>query len=306
MISRRTHLKQLGLIGTGLGAFPTQVFSHASRDSVPIACQAYTWFSFLRRENISWEEQPEASLERLRESGLTGLEPSFKEAGEVPAWASACKDGAVWTRSMYVNSLLHEEEQWEKSVADALAIAKAAKGMGIRIVVTNPSPIQWGEPEDKTDAQLLLQAQALEHLGRALSKEGMQLAYHTHDMEMRQGAREFHHMLLHTDPAYVHLCLDAHWVYRGAGNSEVALFDIVKLYGERIIELHLRQSHGGIWSEVFEAGDIDYPRLMEAMQRLRLSPHMVLEQAAEEGTPQTMTAVEAIAKSLAYTRELVG
>ena len=45
------------------------------------------------------------------------------------------------------------------------------------------------------------------------------------------------------------LCLDTHWIYRGAGNSNVALFDILKLYGDRVVSLHLRQSVGGVWSE---------------------------------------------------------
>ena len=85
----------------------------------------------------------------------------------------------------------------------------------------------------------------------------MVLAYHNHDAEMREGAREFHHMLTGTDPANVKLCLDAHWIYRGSGNSQVALFDIVEIYVDRIVELHLRQSHDGIWSEVFGEGDIN-------------------------------------------------
>ena len=75
-------------------------------------------------------------------------------------------------------------------------------------------------------------------------------------------------MLLATDPKNVSLCLDVHWVYRGSGNSQVALFDIVKLYGKRIAELHLRQSKGGIWQETFTEGDIDYPRLVQMLDGL--------------------------------------
>jgi len=80
---------------------------------------------------------------------------------------------------------------------------------------------------------------------------GLTLSYHNHDIELRNAAREFHHMMVGTDPAYVTLCLDAHWIYRGAGNSAVALFDVLKLYGPRITELHLRQSKDNIWTETF-------------------------------------------------------
>ncbi|MCK5701309.1 MAG: sugar phosphate isomerase/epimerase, partial [Cyclobacteriaceae bacterium] len=130
------------------------------------------------------------------------------------------------------------------------------------------------------------------------------LAYHNHDIEMRESAREFHHMLTGTDPDYVHLCLDAHWIYRGSGNSQVALFDIVEMYADRIVELHLRQSQDGIWSEVFGEGDIDYARLIKILKNKKLKPHIVLEQAIEEGTPNTMSSVEAIGKSLSNVKEM--
>jgi inosose dehydratase len=46
------------------------------------------------------------------------------------------------------------------------------------------------------------------------------------------------------------MCFDAHWLYRGASNSEVAVFDIARLYADRIIELHVRQSKDDVWTEV--------------------------------------------------------
>ena len=207
---------------------------------------------------------------------------------------------------MYVNSTLHEEAEIEKSITNALAVAKAAKPMGVEIVVTNPSPIQWGGEANKTDEQIKIQAEALDRLGKELRQLGLKLAYHNHNMEMRESAREFHHMMLGTDPENVHLCLDAHWIYRGSGNSQVALFDIVNLYADRIVEMHLRQSHDGIWSEVFEAGDVDYNRLAEKLLDKKIYPHLVLEQAVEEGTPHTMDAIEANRKSLAYVQEVFG
>jgi inosose dehydratase len=107
-----------------------------------------------------------------------------------------------------------------------------------------------------------------------------------------------------TNPAYVTLCLDAHWVYRGSGNSSVALFDVLKLYGSRITELHLRQSKDNIWTETFSEGDIDYPRLVKYLLEIDIHPHVVLEQAAEKGTPQTMKTKEAFRKSSRYTRRV--
>ncbi|UCE47796.1 MAG: hypothetical protein JSW47_19625, partial [Phycisphaerales bacterium] len=93
---------------------------------------------------------------------------------------------------------------------------------------------------------------------------------------------------------------------RGAGNSQVALFDVVELYGSRITELHLRQSKDGVWAETFCDGDIDYSALARHLTKLGIRPHIVLEQAVEKGTPKTMTPLEAFSKSTKYTRGVFG
>jgi len=111
-------------------------------------------------------------------------------------------------------------------------------------------------------------------------------------------------MMLATDPDNVTLCLDAHWIYRGAGNSQVALFDVVKLYGPRISELHLRQSSGGVWTEAFSDGDIDYRRLAKELVALGVKPHLVLEQAVEKDSPNTLGAVEAHRQGRRYAEEV--
>jgi inosose dehydratase len=209
-------------------------------------------------------------------------------------------------RSLYVNSTLHEAAQAEKSIEEVRAAAAKAQAFGTRIIVTNPSPIRWGGPENKNDQQLRTQAEALNALGGKLRRMGLTLAYHNHDPELRQAAREFHHMMVGTDPKSVTLCLDAHWIFRGAGNSQVALFDIVELYGRRVTELHLRQSSQGVWTEVFGPGDIDYPRLAEALRRIRVRPLLVLEQAIEEGSPSTLKPLEAFRQSTEYARQVFG
>jgi len=60
------------------------------------------------------------------------------------------------------------------------------------------------------------------------------------------------------------------------------------------VELHLRQSENGTWTEVFKMkGDIDYRRLFDQLNAWNIQPHWVLEQAVEAASPQTMDAVEA-------------
>jgi inosose dehydratase len=200
-------------------------------------------------------------------------------------------------RSIYVNSVLHEPAQSAESIDGVLSIAEQAAKLGTKILVTNPSPIRWGGTEDKTDDQLKHQAKSLDRLGEKLRTLGVTLAYHNHDSELRQGAREFHHMLTGTNPEHVKFCLDSHWIYRGCGNSQVALFDAVSHYQDRVVEMHLRQSRGGIWTEAFSLdGDIDYRRLIQQLAGQGIRPHMVLEQAIEADTDVQLGVVAAHAE----------
>lgn len=270
-----------------------------------VATNTYPWGTFARREGKTFVLHSDEALAAIAASGIVGYEPAAKTPAEFDGLAARLRGHGLEMRSLYVNSDLHDSAKAPASIAEILGIARRAVELGTRIIVTNPSPIRWGGPENKTDEQLRTQARALDTLGAELRALGVTLAYHNHDIELRHGGREFHHMLTATDPAKVKLCLDAHWVYRGCGNSEVALFDAVEHYGARIVELHLRQSRGGVWTEEFTAeGDIDYRRLRDWLRRRQLAPHLVLEQAVEKGSTNTLTGGEAHRRSAANVREL--
>jgi inosose dehydratase len=250
------------------------------------------------RAGISFD----AELAGLAADGLNGLEPGLGSAEQIEPLVRQLAGHGLEMRSIYTGSVLHDGQQVAKEIGRITELGKRAAAAGVKIIVTNPSPLPAGQP--KSDPQLKTQAGALNRLGEALASLGLVLAYHTHDPELRCAAREFHHMLLSTEPRCLSLCLDAHWVYRGAGNSLVALMDIVKLYGRRIVELHLRQSHGNVWSEVFGDGDIDYRELAKKLAAIGVKPHLVLEQGPERGTPQTMDAAEIHRRSCRYVHEV--
>ncbi len=268
---------------------------YAARAKAPhIATNTYPWGTFAKRNGKTFVLHTDETLSAIASTGITGYEPIMTRPTEFDGLAARLKAHGLEMRSLYVNSSLHDEAVAAASVAEVLAIARRAAEIGTRIIVTNPSPIRWGGPENKNDTQLVTQAKALDQLGAELRSLGLTLAYHNHYAELRQGAREFHHMLTATDPANVKLCLDAHWVFRGCGDSQVALFDAVEHYGSRIVELHLRQSSDGVLNEVFTAeGDLDYARLGTWLQEHRLNPHIVLEQFVESGTANTLDAVAA-------------
>lgn len=302
-VSRRTFLARSALAAGAL--LPAPTLARAAKPRwLHLATNAYSWQVFYQREGRNFAATLDAGLQDVVASGLNGFEPGAGGTEDVRPLLPMLRRHGLEMRSLYVNSSLHETAEAERSIGQILAVAREVKPFGTRIIVTNPNPIRWGGPENKSDAQLRVQSAALNRLGRELAALKLTLAYHYHDIELRAAAREFHHMMAGTDPRYVTLCLDAHWMYRGAGNSQVALFDVVELYGHRVSELHLRQSQDGIWSEILGPGDIDYEALARALTRKKVKPHLVLEIAVETGTPRTLDPVEAHRRSAEYARRV--
>jgi inosose dehydratase len=133
----------------------------------------------------------------------------------------------------------------------------------------------------------------------------MRFAYHWHAPEFRCGAREVWNVLLNTDPKVVGVCYDTHWTYRGAGDSQAALFDLLEFCLPRIAVFHVRQSREGVWAETFGDGDIDYRRWAARIKKAGWQGPVLLEQAREEGTPKTMDFFAAQAQGAKYLRTLL-
>jgi inosose dehydratase len=260
----------------------------------PISSNSYNWGTFYGRESKHWGENLDVDMAEYVKTGLQAYEPSLANAEDATKLIAVLKKYNVKMPSVYIGSVLHEKEEVEKSIKNILEIAEVVKKYGTKIIVTNPNPIAWGSDKLKTDEQLQIQAKALEKIGESLKSNGLKLAYHTHDVELKAGAREFHHMLQNTSPDHLYFCMDVHWVYRGSQNSQLAVFDVLKMYGDRIIELHIRQSKNGIWQEVFsEEGDINYKQFAVELMKKKVKPHFVIEQCLEKNSPNTMNAVQA-------------
>lgn len=270
-----------------------------------LATNIYPWLTFYRRQGRDFEANLESSIKQIKKSGADSLEPILSTPEKTVQLADVLIDQGVAMVSAYVNSKLHEKTDVRESIDTVLKLARIAQDqMGTKIIVTNPIPIHWDGPENKNDDQIKLQGESLTNLGEALSREGLTLAYHNHDPELRLAGREFHHMLASTDPRYVKFCLDSHWIFRGSGDSNVALYDVIKLYGDRIVELHVRQSREGIWTETLGDGDIDYSFLTKVIREIGIHPLVTVEQAVEENSPNTMDSLAAHKISHAIARDI--
>jgi inosose dehydratase len=299
--SRREFLADAGLAAAAvLGSRIAAQAAAESGDAPHVSINQWSVGAVRGRDKRNAKIAFEQELAELAAAGVNGLEPGLGSADQVDALAAQLAKHDLQLRSIYTGSSLTDPAQVDKELERIVALAQRAKEVGAKIIVTNPSPNRQG----KSDAQLKTQAAALNKLGHELAGLGMKLAYHNHDVELLFAAREFHHMMVGTDPEAVSLCLDAHWVYRGAGHSQVALFDVLKLYGPRISELHLRQSAGNVWSEAFGDGDIDYRALVRKLLDINIRPLLVLEQGPEGETPQTLEVAEVHRRSVRYVREV--
>lgn len=299
--TRRNFLNSIPLIASLPAFFDTEsLFS----TKFPISCNSYNWHTFYGRENKNWGENWDTCISDFAKTGIKAFEPGLTTIEDAKLLIAALKKHIIAMPSVYVNSVLHKKEDADKSIADILKLADLVKTYGTKIMVTNPTPIKWGGPEIKSDEELKVQAKALDRLGSLLKAKGIILAYHTHDVELRAGAREFHHMLQNTKPQNMSFCMDVHWVFRGSSDSEIAVFDVLKMYGNRIAELHLRQSVGGVWSETFGEGDIDYMRFAKELKRMNIQPHLVIEQCVEAKSPNTMNGVDAHIADLKVVRKI--
>ena len=281
-----------GLVGCAAAVFPRPIIYGAPPPEPIVSTQSYPWRTFAARADQPYDALSDQTLSDVAQSGIQGYEPIVDTPDQLAGLPDRLRHHGLVMPTLYVNSALHDPAVSGNSMASVLAVADVAQSFGTRIIVTNPSPIRWGGDENKSDLQLRHQAGCLNQLGRQLRRRGLILAYHNHDAELRSGGREFHHMLAGTNPKFVKLCFDAHWIYTGCDDSELAVHDALHLYADRVVELHLRQSTGGIWNESFTmTGDIDYHRILATLAKRDIHPALVLEQSIEPGTKVTRTAI---------------
>ena len=239
-----------------------------------IGTQMYPWLQHYHETRGKYDDACiDEAMAHAAGAGLGAWEQSVTSLADAEALGARLKRHKLALPSIYAGGELHTPE-WQQGADSILQQAAWAKPLGARIVTCNPNPLP--DERDKTDDELRRQEDALGYVAGGLRDAGMMLAYHTHTPETRQGAREFHHMMLATRDAGLMFCLDAHWIFRGLGNSNVGLADVVGLYGDRIVTMHLRQSHNGVWTEHLCDGDVDYAadrRQTEGHQLRRPADH---------------------------------
>jgi inosose dehydratase len=202
--------------------------------------------------------------------------------------------------SIYVGGAMHTEEDANRTIANALEYGGIAAPFGCKGVVNNPDPKPGGQP--KTDDELAAEADGLNRMGRALAAKGFDLRVHHHTPQLENGAREWRYILAHTDPKFVHICVDVDWAYEGGFEPVPFLREV----GNRLREMHIRSARNKIWLEDVEDSDIDYHKVARYLKERHLYPLLVVELAYRPQTVVTRSLQEDLRRSRLYTEQIFG
>lgn len=267
-----------------------------------LSVEGYIWQQYAESQGKPLKAVVGEALSMARQAGFQNVElnqayftPDLK--AEVLA---ALRANRLLMPSVYVGGVMHEPKGAEQTIALAIEVGGICRPFGCNAIVHNPSPKPGGA--EKTDAELKLQSENLNRMGRTLKAKGFQLRVHHHTPEMVSNAREWRYILKTTDPNYVWLCMDLDWVHQG-GQDPLAL---LKEAGSRVAEVHVRNSKDKLWLESFEAGDIDYSKIAEYFDAQHLEPLIVVELAYRKNTVITHPLEEDLRLSRIYAEKMFG
>lgn len=266
-----------------------------------VGTNAFRWWQHYQNLGKTLDDHLDEALAGAAEAGLETWEPTWEREAQVEVYQTLLPKHGLKIVSVYLPINLISGDL-DAAVSFGVQRAKWAKELGCQYVVTNPDPVNWsGTP--KPDHLIVPQSQALRTLGQELNKLGVRLCYHFHSPELAQGAREVHQSLQNSSPDEMGICMDPHWVWTGCDRSQLAVEVFTDMYLSRIDTLHLRQSHGGVWSEHLEDGDLSFHHLFGRLKERGWSGPVMIEHGWMPETPVTMPLAESHRKSLSWFRE---
>ena len=178
------------------------------------------------------ESQARETLHRIKAAGYDGLElnrfmihPSslmvrlMTRAAGMPTGKGGSLDwhGLLKESSLEVVSLHADLGSLER---EGEVVAEEAKSFGTdKVVITGMYRFDYSD--EKTVREL---AQRLNKAGESLRKQGIDLLYHNHNVELLQvkpGLRAYEILIGDTDPSYVNFEFDSYWFTDGGADAKV-------------------------------------------------------------------------------------
>jgi inosose dehydratase len=241
-------------------------------------------------------------LPMARAAGFKNIElnPAFLAPQVRGHTLSLLRSQGLRMPSVYVGGSMHEKDAAAITIAKTLEIGRLCAPFGCQGIVNNPDPKPKDEP--KTDAELAVEADSFNQMGRALAQAGFDLRVHHHTPQLENNAREWRFILKNTDPDVVHICVDVDWAYQG-GFEPLAFLQEV---GGRLREIHVRSAKNKLWLEDLEDSDIDYYKVAAYLKQHKLNPLIIVELAYRPNTVITRALPEDLRISRIYAEKVFG
>jgi sugar phosphate isomerase/epimerase len=265
-----------------------------------MAVEGYIFQQYAQSLNKPLEAVMDKVLAMARAAGFRNIElnPAFFPPGNREHTLAIIRSQGLRMPSVYVGGSMHEKSGADRTIAAALELGDLCAPFGCKAVVNNPDPAKNNAP--KTDAELAVEAESLNRMGRTLAQHGFQLRVHHHTPQLVDNAREWRYILHHTDPEYVYMCVDVDWAYEGGFEPIPFLREV----GKRLREIHVRSAKNKIWLEDLEDSDIDYRNVAEYLNAEDLTPLIVVELAYRPKTTITRSLEEDLRLSRLYAEKI--
>lgn len=280
-------------------ATAASVCSAAQRTSA-MAVEGYIFQQYAQSLKRPLQDVIGQVLPMARAAGFRNIElnPAFFAPEMRERTFALLRSQGLLMPSLYVGGPMHEKAGADRTIAAALELGNLCIPFGCKAIVNNPDP-KPGETS-KTDAELGMQADSLNLMGRTLARHGFDLRVHHHTPQLAENAREWRHILNHTNPEYVHICVDVDWAYEGGFEPIPFLQEV----GKRLREIHVRSAKNKIWLEDLEDSDIDYRKVAEYLKDKGLAPLIVVELAYRPNTIVTRSLEEDLRLSRIYAERI--
>ncbi|MEQ9310767.1 MAG: sugar phosphate isomerase/epimerase [Balneolaceae bacterium] len=252
--------------------------------------QMYTYRNIIKDKGI------EATLDIIKESGITAIEGGGASGFTLPEYKKMLDDRGLKTVSIGAS--------YENLVEEPETIVENAKFLGAKYVM-----VAW-IPHEVGSFNFVNASQAVEDFnkaGKILAENGLILKYHFHGYEIipHKDGTLLDYMMENTNPNYVSYQMDIYWIQFGGGNP----VHLLKKYPDRWVSFHLKDMQKGTLKDhtglsdnstnvIFGTGEIDFVGIIKTGNELGIK-HYFIEDESDHVLEQVPKSIEYL-KSLKY------
>lgn len=247
------------------------------------------------RDNM--DSDVESTLQQVGDIGYAYVEAAGYSDGKFYGMEPA--DFKALLKSKGLKPISTHQRVMDMDETDAMVAAVKEAGFIYFVVPSPPRSLVEVDRETRTmkmKGSLDDFANFLTELGKKCEKEGIQLLYHNHDMELKtdeNGDKPLDYLLEHTDPKYVNFQMDLFWMTR-ANADPVAYFE---KYPGRFKSWHVKDMDLEDRFAPVGQGKIDFKRILAHKEESGMQ-HFFVEQDRVFDGMEPMDAIKISHKGL--------